>query len=259
VGLALPEEFGCSDEGGEADDGGKVLAEVDVLDAHFDEDHGSLGERLEDRVNFGGGESWILGEVESEQIIVDLVEVEVGYEVDLEIKYSQELCFLAKNLSIGNSSMRNLVRDNFRVERVDVFVLRGQVHGGDAETVDVLVGEHLEALVAAGCHVLVEQHGRQEISTGGAFERGAHLHHPVSHFGPVLLGHVVPLQRVLHEGFVVGGTLEGRILHDLFLDQAHLVVSQIEFVLLIANFLRFLLFLEGTQLGHLAGGAVGGP
>ena len=78
------------------------------------------------------------------------------------------------------------------MERVDVFILGSQVHGTDADRVDVGVLHDFRALELA--EVLVEDGHGEEVGADGALEGGGHLDHPVDHLGAVLLAYGVLIE-----------------------------------------------------------------
>ena len=122
----------------------------------------------------------------------------------------------------------------------DVFILGGKVHWRHSDAVHIFVLETLAHLANSG-DVLVENLSCQEVGPCRAFEGGAHLHHPVHHLGPVLLGYLVShdwngdstwrLVLALGLGF-------SRIFDKLFLLEAFMVVFKIqvmELILVVAS------------------------
>ena len=98
--------------------------------------------------------------------------------------------------------MRDFVRDNFGVKGEDVLVLRGEVHGSDADAVHILVLENCAPMSQTG-QILVEDRHRQEVSPSRALERSAHFHHPVRHLGPVLFRDLVASDWVGHRFIIL--------------------------------------------------------
>ena len=79
------------------------------------------------------------------------------------------------------------------MQRVDVFVLGGQVHGANANEVNIRVLEHLLSLHTAQISVK-DRHGK-EVGARCALERGRYFNHPVDHLRAVLFTDVVMLKR----------------------------------------------------------------
>ena len=132
-------------------------------------------------------------------ISVGLPEVVVSDKVNLELEELKEFDLFLSDLLGADGSVSNLLRDDLRVEREDVLVLAGKVHGSDAENVDVLVLE-LSAVVVSSDEVLVEESDGQEVSSGLALEARGDFNHPVCHLGAELLRNLVALERVLDGG-----------------------------------------------------------
>lgn len=112
------------------------------------------------------------------------------YEIHFIVEDIQELSFLLQDLFRSDCFVGDFVGHDLRMQRENVFVLGGEVHGSDADAVDVFILKN-SALVLQPRQVLVENLNGQEVGPCGALERSANLHHPVSHFGSVLLGDLV--------------------------------------------------------------------
>ena len=80
------------------------------------------------------------------------------------------------------------------MQRIDVFILGGQVHAGHTNGVHVFVVDACP-FVGKCKDVLVEHLGDQEVCSCRALERSAYFNHPVHHFGSVFLGYIMSLNR----------------------------------------------------------------
>lgn len=129
------------------------------------------------------------------------VEVKVSDEVNLELEEGEELPLLLNYLLLGDGSVGDLLRHYLRVKWEHVFVLGGQVHGGDSHQVDLLVLAD-DAVVQRRDQVLVEDGYRQKVSSWLALEASAYLDHPVGHLRAVLLRYLVASQWVRASGTI---------------------------------------------------------
>lgn len=85
------------------------------------------------------------------------------------------------------------------MKRIYVLKLGGQVHGDDADEVDVLVSSN-DAVVYGTLEVFIHDCNSEKVGPGSASEAMAHLNHPVSHLGSKLALYFVPVQRILRRG-----------------------------------------------------------
>ena len=118
------------------------------------------------------------------------MEIEVSDEVKLEVEHLEDFSFLLDNVLGRNSEVGNLLGNNLGVERKDILILGGHVKAGDSEWMHILVLE-ADAELVTGNEVLVHDDHCEEVSSLGELEADADLDHPVDHFGPVLLGHIM--------------------------------------------------------------------
>ena len=88
--------------------------------------------------------------------------------------------------------MSNFLGHDFRMERKYVFVLWGHIHRCDTDAVNILVIDDL-LLALKLEQILVKDLRRQEVGSGGTFEGGANLNHPVHHLCTVFFGYVMQL------------------------------------------------------------------
>ena len=72
-------------------------------------------------------------------ISVGLKEIEMSYKVHLKLEESQELPLLVDYLFLSYGSMSYFLRDNFRVQRVHILILGGEVHRHNSHEMDLSV------------------------------------------------------------------------------------------------------------------------
>ena len=137
-----------------------------------------------------------------DEVGVTLVQVVRSDEVHLELEPKQEFFFAGQNLFLSEGSVRDLFRNHFRVQGVNVLVLRREVHAADARLVDVGVLKHCVALLSS--QVAVEDRHGQEVSSSCALERGGNFYHPVNHLRSVFFTNVVFIKRRLGRVLVQG-------------------------------------------------------
>lgn len=169
----------------------REFAEFDVLHAHFDQKHSHLLDQAHQSELVAAD---ILVHLPLDLVSVCLVEVVVSHEVELILEEGKELLLTSEDVGSWDRFMRNFVRHDFGVQREDVFVLGSQVHGGHADAVHLFVREHL-LLLGHGPQVVVKDLSCQEVGPYRALKASAHFDHPVHHLGPILLGHLMPLER----------------------------------------------------------------
>ena len=88
--------------------------------------------------------------------------------------------------------MRDLLRDDLGVQRVDVLVLRSEVHCANADLMHIRVLHDFLAL--HGAEVVVKDGHSEEVRPDGALEGGSDFNHPVYHLCAILLADVVGVQ-----------------------------------------------------------------
>lgn len=88
--------------------------------------------------------------------------------------------------------MGDFLRDDLRVQRVDVLVLRSKVHRANADLMHIRVLQDFLAL--HGAEVVVKDGHGKEVRPDGALEGGSDFNHPVHHLRAVLLADVVGVQ-----------------------------------------------------------------
>lgn len=100
-----------------------------------------------------------------------------------------------------------LLRDDFWVQWINVFVFARQVHSADSDLVNVRIFQHLIALLHS--QVCIKNRHCEEVSPRRALERSCDFDHPVDHFSAILLANIMLFQRrfssdcvALHEIFV---------------------------------------------------------
>lgn len=105
-----------------------------VLQSHSDQQQGQLFNLPEhpSLVFVALGAQALLDEVD-----VGLVDVVGGNEVHFELEDLQEFHLAGQDLFLRKSSVRDLLRHHLRMERVNVFVLRREVHGADSDQMHV--------------------------------------------------------------------------------------------------------------------------
>ena len=88
--------------------------------------------------------------------------------------------------------MRDLLGDDLGVQRVDVLVLRSEIHCSNSNLMHIRVLHDFLAL--HGAEVVVKDGHSKEIRPDGALEGGSDFNHPVHHLRAILLADVVSVQ-----------------------------------------------------------------
>ena len=128
-----------------------------------------------------------------DQLHVSLEDVVWGYKIKLELEEFEEFFLSLQDTLLGEGVVWDLLRDDPGVKRVDVLIFGGEVHGSNANSVDVWILHDFNALL--GSEVLIEESNREEISPNSTLERCCNFDHPINHFSPVLLANFVLAER----------------------------------------------------------------
>ena len=98
--------------------------------------------------------------------------------------------------------MSNLLGDYFRMQWLDVFIFGCDVHGSNAEFVNIFITD-VSTFCGECDQVLVKDLLCYKVCPGAAIERRTDLDHPIRHFGPVVFCHFMPVEGTpLYQAFV---------------------------------------------------------
>lgn len=79
------------------------------------------------------------------------------------------------------------------MERVDILVLGGQVHGTDANAVNIRVFQHPDSLLSP--KITIEDSRGEEVGPSRALKRGRNFDHPINHLGAIFFAHIMGVKR----------------------------------------------------------------
>lgn len=250
ISLRVFQESSCSVKGRNDQDGRRMLWEIVVLNGHFDQEEAHFADELG---VFALVPAEIFGQSSFKLVRVSLIEVVVGDEVDFEIEETEEFGLLLQDVFRRDGLVSDLVRDDLGVQREDILVLGSQVHGSDANTVDIAVLKNF-ASVPEFREVLVEDLNCEEVGANWALEGSTNFDHPVCHFGAVFFRDFVAADRVRHSVWGrhrrwMWATEVQQIVEDLLLLLAHVDVCEVFAIVITRIDLLLQVLAELEQLG----------
>ena len=121
---------------------------------------------------------------------------------ELKLEQPHKLLLPLQYLTPLKRIMCDLLRHYSRMQRINILILRGQVHAGDACPMDVVVCELALVDGQGPPQVLVEQRYCEKVAALAALEGSTYFHHPVDHFGPIVPSDCVSVERGASSVFV---------------------------------------------------------
>lgn len=91
-----------------------------------------------------------------------------GDEIHFKLEHLKELHLAGQDLLLGKGSMADLLRNDLRMEWVDVFILGGKIHSPNSNQMHIRILEHLCALHRSD--EVVKDSDCQEVRSDCAFE-----------------------------------------------------------------------------------------